>query len=112
MAEVVKESLEELGWTVETCADGAQAMRKIESTERYDLLILDHQLPGHDGMEIARRARQLPHRRRTPIIMLSGSDVDEEAWHAVADAFLMKPQDLVQLSATVTRLLNQDATGK
>jgi CheY-like chemotaxis protein len=49
-----------------------EAMRKIDSKGRYHLLIPDNQLPGKQDLEIARRARQLPHRRRTPIIMLFG----------------------------------------
>lgn len=112
VADAVREILEEVGWTVEICADGTQAMRKIESTERYDLLILDNLLPGKDGMELARRARELSHRRRMPVIIFSASDVEREAWRAGADAFLRKPQDIGQLSATVTRLLTKDMTGR
>jgi len=108
VAEAVKETLEELGWTVELCADGTEAMRKIESKARYHLLILDNQLPGKDGLELARRARQLPHRRRTPIIMLSASDVERDALRAGVNAFLRKPQDIKRLSATVTRLLTKN----
>lgn len=108
VADAVKETLEELGWKVEICADGTEAMRKIESKARYHLLILDNQLPGHDGLELARRARQLPHRRRTPIIMLSASDVEQDALRAGVNAFLRKPQDIKRLSATVTRLLTKN----
>jgi CheY-like chemotaxis protein len=112
VAEAVKETLEELGWTVELCADGTEAMRKIESKARYQLLILDNQLPGHDGLELARRARQLPHRRRTPIIMLSASDVEGDALRAGVNTFLRKPQDLGRLAATVTRLLTKAIPNK
>ena len=112
VADAVKETLEELGWTVELCADGAEAMRKLESKARYHLLILDNQLPGKDGLELARRARQLPHRRRTPIIMLSASDVEQDALRAGVNAFLRKPQDIGRLSATVMRLLTKDTTSK
>lgn len=110
VADAVKETLEELGWTVELCADGTQAMRKIESKTRYHVLILDNQLPGKDGLELARRARQLPHRRRTPIIMLSASDVEQDALRAGVNAFLRKPQDIGRLTATVTRLLTKHTT--
>jgi CheY-like chemotaxis protein len=112
VADAVKETLEELGWTVELCADGTEAMRKIESKARYHLLILDNQLPGKDGLELARRARQLPHRRRTPIIMLSASDIERDALRAGVNAFLRKPQDIKRLSATVTRLLTKNAAAK
>lgn len=107
VAEAVKETLEAQGCTVELCADGTEALRKIESKTRYDLLILDNQLPGTDGLEVARQARQLQHRRRTPIIMLSASEVEQEAYRAGVSAFLRKPQDIGQLPATVTRLLKK-----
>jgi CheY-like chemotaxis protein len=110
VAEAVKETLEELGWTVELCADGTEAMRKIESKARYHLLILDNHLPGKDGLELARRARELPHRRRTPIIMLSASDVEQDALRAGVNAFLRKPQDIKRLSATVMRLLTKNTS--
>jgi len=112
VADAVKETLEELGWTVELCADGTEAMRRIESKARYHLLILDNQLPGKDGLELARRARQLPHRRRTPIIMLSASEVEQDALRAGVNAFLRKPQGIKRLTAAVTRLLTKDLSGK
>ncbi|HEY9401762.1 MAG TPA: response regulator [Pyrinomonadaceae bacterium] len=110
VADAVKETLEGLGWKVELCADGTEAMRKIESKTRYHLLILDNQLPGKDGLELARRARQLPHRRRTPIIMLSASNVEQDALRVGVNAFLRKPQDIGRLSATVMRLLTKNST--
>jgi CheY-like chemotaxis protein len=112
VADAVKTTLEELGWKVELCADGMEAMRKIESKARYHLLILDNQLPGKDGLELARRARQLPHRRRTPIIMLSASAIEQDALRAGVNAFLRKPQDIGRLSATVIRLLTKNTTAK
>jgi CheY-like chemotaxis protein len=112
VADAVKENLEELGWTVELCADGTEAMRKIESKARYHLLILDNQLPGTDGLELARRVRQLPHRRQTPVIMLSASDTERDALRAGVNAFLRKPQDIGRLSAMVTRLLTKNTTVK
>ena len=108
VADAVKETLEEQGWTVELCTDGTEALSKIESKARYHLLILDNRLPGHDGLEIARRVRQLPHRRRTPIIMLSASDNEGDALCAGVNAFLRKPQDISRLSTTVTRLLTKN----
>jgi CheY-like chemotaxis protein len=87
-------------------------MRKIESKARYHLLILDNQLPGKDGLEIAHRARQLPHRRHTPIIMLSASDIELDALRVGVNAFLRKPQDIGRLSATVMRLLTKNTSAK
>ena len=105
VAEPVKVALEDEGWEVVTCADGAEARRRISGSEHYDLLLLDNQLPGVSGIELLRHARSLSHRRRTPVIVLSASDVETEAWGAGADAFLKKPDDMGAIAGTIKRLL-------
>jgi DNA-binding response OmpR family regulator len=50
----------------------------LEGKEHYDLLLFDNELPHVNGVELIRRARRLPHRRRTPILMLSAGDVEAE----------------------------------
>jgi CheY-like chemotaxis protein/tetratricopeptide (TPR) repeat protein len=107
VASVVKDTLESKGWKVKTCADGITALRKLASKVRYDLLLLDNDLPGVTGLELTRTTRKLAHRRRTPIIMFSASDVETEAWKAGVDAFLRKPQDIDNLTAMATRLLSK-----
>ena len=101
----MKAALEDEGWEVVTCADGAEARVMISGREHYDLLMLDNQLPGVSGIELLRHARSLPHRRRTPVIVLSASEVETEAWRAGADAFLRKPDDMGAITGTIKRLL-------
>ncbi|HKP73091.1 MAG TPA: response regulator [Pyrinomonadaceae bacterium] len=101
----VKQLLELESWHVDICRDGSAALKKIESDEHYDLIILDAQLPGENGVTIVRRARQLAHRRRVPIIMFTGSMRREEAMAAGADAFLNKPGGLKELLDTCVELL-------
>jgi CheY-like chemotaxis protein len=110
VADVVSDTLEELGWQVDRCLDGAEAAKILENNDRYDLFIFDYDLPGLNGIELTSRARTLRHRRRTPIIIFSASDVEPQAWRAGASAFLMKPHDVGRLSETVTRLLSKDTT--
>jgi CheY-like chemotaxis protein len=105
VADTVRDALEMEGFGVVTCADGATALRLLESKEHFDLLLLDNDLPHVSGVELLRRARQLPHRRRMPVIMLSAGDVETEAWDAGVDAFLKKPDDIGRLTKMVTRLL-------
>ena len=62
-------------------------------------------MPGISGLALIERARQLPHRRQTPIIVFSASPLEREALAAGADAFLRKPEDVVHLVATVERLI-------
>jgi DNA-binding response OmpR family regulator len=47
----------------------------------------------------------MTHRRRTAIVMLSGSDCETAAWSAGVDAFLKKPQQINELTSTIGRLL-------
>jgi CheY-like chemotaxis protein len=108
VADTVREALEMEGFNVITCVNGAAALRMLEGKEHYDLLLLDNDLPHVSGVELIRRARQLPHRKRTPIIMLSAGDVETEAWRAGADAFLKKPDDIGRLTGMVKRLLSKD----
>jgi two-component system chemotaxis response regulator CheY len=105
IANAVRELLESEGWKVETCADGMAAHEKVTSYARYDILIFDNDLPGVNGLDLVRHARQLPHRRRTPIIMLTASDFEREARGAGADAFLSKTKDTAIIVNTIERLL-------
>jgi CheY-like chemotaxis protein/tetratricopeptide (TPR) repeat protein len=105
VADVVKDTLELEGWTVEVLRDGASALQRLQSEAVYDLLIFDNELPGMSGVELIRRTRRLPHRQQTPIIMLSGDDVELEARRAGASAFLKKPDDLPKVAETIARLL-------
>jgi two-component system, OmpR family, phosphate regulon response regulator PhoB len=71
----------------------------------YDLLLLDCELPGASGLELARRARSLAHRRRTPVIIMSGSQAEGAALRAGADVFLKKPEDTSAIVEIISRLL-------
>lgn len=106
VSDAVRETLESEGWHVETCADGYVAWLLIRSEARYDLLLFDNELPNVSGLELTRRARELPHRSRTPIIMLSASEGVRDALLAGADTFLRKPQDIGKIVDTVARLLD------
>ena len=105
VAAAVSETLEMEGWQVETCSNGSAALGLVLSAAPFDALLFDDQLPGVRGVEIARRARELPRRRRTPILMLSASECEREARAAGVDAYLRKPQDVMRLAETIRRLL-------
>lgn len=107
VADAVRETLEAEGWRVEVCARGDEALRRLVEGERFDLLILSFLLPDMDGLELARRVRSLPHASRTPIIMLTTSEVEPEARRAGVDAFLRKPRGVFSLAETAARLLER-----
>ena len=105
VSDAVKETLELEGWHVSACADGLIALRLIKSEAEFDLLLLDNELPNVSGLELTRRARDLAHRKETPIIMLSASECARDARLAGVNEFLRKPQDVGKIVETVVRLL-------
>ncbi len=105
VADAVRMKLEDEGWSVETCVDGASALEKLESGERFDVLIFDFKLPDANGIGLIKHTRKLAHRQQTPIIMFSGDEVEVEARRAGANYFLRKPGDLDSIPETVARLL-------
>lgn len=107
VAEAVKETLEIQGWQVDTCTDGNTALEKIASDADYDVLLVDYDLPGLNGLELVRRARELPHRLHTPIVVLSATPVESEAREAGADLFLHKPRGVSLLVESINRLLGE-----
>lgn len=112
VADALRDTLEAEGWRVRLCSNAVTGRKEIGGDTHFDALILDNQLPcGMDGTELIRLARRLEHRRRTPIVMLSGSYVEGEAMAAGADSFLRKPQDLRLLVATVKDLVKRGREG-
>lgn len=102
---LVKDVLEFAGWYVRPCESDGYAFVYAGNDEHFDLLILDHD-SRVSGLKLVQRARANPHRKTTPIILISLEDIEEEAREAGADAFLRKPNNLIELVETVRRLLN------
>jgi two-component system, chemotaxis family, chemotaxis protein CheY len=105
VASLVKETLELEGWKIETCADGNLALEGLASDAHYDLILLDNDLPGLNGLELVERARTMAHRRDTPVVMLSATVDNAAARQAGADVGLHKPEEIGSLADTVARLL-------
>ncbi|MDT7543462.1 MAG: two-component system, chemotaxis family, chemotaxis protein CheY [Acidobacteriota bacterium] len=105
IADSVKNALEAEGWRVDMCADGNSALNRIAGEVPYDLLLLDNELPGMSGLELARYARKLPSYQNVPIIMLSATDYRADARRAGIDAFLHKPEGVSLVVETTARLL-------
>jgi CheY-like chemotaxis protein len=108
IAHLINEMFSGEAWRIELCVDGDSALRKLTGDERYDLLLVDDELPGLSGLDLVRRTRKMTHRRRTPIVMLTGNDCETEAWRAGVDAFLKKPEQISELPSTISRILKVD----
>lgn len=62
----IKDVLEMAGWHVQPCSDVGIALGLMETRTHYNLLILDNELHGITGLELIRRARQIPHLHPPP----------------------------------------------
>jgi DNA-binding response OmpR family regulator len=105
LCQTVRDVLEFAGWYVKPVNHGLYAWVDLDrEKEHFDLLILDNEAYGLDGLTLTRRVRHLPHRKETPIILMSLYDLAEEAREAGADAFLRKPYNLIELVDTIRRI--------
>jgi PAS domain S-box-containing protein len=108
--EVALELLRGTGLAVDTAVDGCEALEKA-SAARYDLILMDIQMPGMDGMEAARAIRRLPGGARIPIVAMTANAFDEDrqaSLDAGMDDHLIKPGEPQALFATLLRWLSKD----
>jgi two-component system phosphate regulon response regulator OmpR len=109
LRDMVREYLLKHGYSVSE-ADGAEALWALLSERPVDLAVLDINMPGEDGLSIARQLRK---RGRVGIIMLTANSdtVDRIVGLEVgADDYLTKPFDLRELLARVRSVLRRAAT--
>jgi CheY-like chemotaxis protein len=110
LLQTVRDVLEFAGWYVKPCSSNGYAVAYVESQEHFDVLLIDHDFRGFSGLALIERARRQPHRRKTPVVLISLEDIAEEAKRAGADAFLRKPNNLIELVETIRRLLDARAS--
>ncbi len=111
LATGIKFNLELEGHDASVIPDGKEAAARLceaGATDEHELVILDVMLPGLDGFEVARRAREAGN--FTPILMLTAKNMPEDVvrgLEAGADDYLPKPFDLSVLLARVKGLLRR-----
>jgi CheY-like chemotaxis protein len=94
-------------YTIETAASGEEALAAAQA-HRIDLMLIDVDLPGIDGIETVRRLKQLPEYAGLPVIVLTGESRNrtrERAEEAGASAFFHKPYSPKLLLERVALLL-------
>jgi len=95
------------GYDVQTAPDAEQALRVLESF-RPQLILMDVQLPGMDGLELTRRLKRDPATRDILICALTAYAMkgdEERARLAGCDGYIAKPIDATGLPLQVKSLL-------
>ncbi len=104
--EVLEFSLDKEGYAVAACASGEEALRRFMA-HPADLVVLDLNLPGLDGLEVCRRLRAAS---AVPILMLTCRDEEVDrvlGLETGADDYVAKPFAKRELLARVKALLRR-----
>lgn len=108
LAQALQRGLKRQGYAVDLAFDGEQAWHLAE-INAYDLLLLDLNLPGIDGLELCRRLRAS--RPQLLILMLTARSRPGERIAGLdtgADDYLVKPFHFGELAARIRALLRRD----
>ncbi|MFP5439976.1 MAG: ATP-binding protein [Gammaproteobacteria bacterium] len=106
---VAEGMLGSLGASVDVVGDGHAALARL-ATDRYDLVLMDVQMPGIDGLETTRRlrARSLAEGGRTPVVAVTANALSGERERCLAagmDAYISKPFTRDRLRDVLVSLL-------
>ncbi|KQT46493.1 hypothetical protein ASG52_12215 [Methylobacterium sp. Leaf456] len=106
--ELTRRILERQGCRVDVADDGAAALEAVQARV-YDLVLMDVQMPGMDGLTATRRIRALPHPcRHVPILALTANVLPEQVYairEAGMNGHVAKPIDRAQFCATIAEHL-------
>lgn len=106
LCETIVRSLRRLAYSVDYCFDGEKALELL-GTERYDLVLLDLNLPEVSGFQIC---RDLKRRSALPVLVLTSRDQLRDEVHALelgADEYLTKPYRKERLLARIGNVLKR-----
>ena len=109
---IIRLKLEQGPYQVVLVSSGTEALEHLRGDEPIDVVLLDIMMPGATGLEVLEEARAMPHRRDTPIIILTakGQDADRrQALELGATDFFTKPFSPKKLLARVDELFGAPA---
>jgi two-component system copper resistance phosphate regulon response regulator CusR len=107
LAEILKKQLEESGFNAEIAFDGYLGKQLVEKN-RYNLIILDINLPFINGNDLCKEIRKT--NNKIPIIMLTAlgtTDNKVTGFDAGADDYVIKPFDFRELLARINVFLRR-----
>lgn len=106
-------SLESLGYSTAVAADAPRAFDAIGAS-RFDLVLLDLELPGGDGLDILRTLRGRESTNTTPVLIMTGGRTQPadivNGLNLGADDYLKKPFEFAELAARI-RAVRRRAEG-
>ena len=107
LAMIIKDTLEENGFTIHTASDGEEGLHLFFEL-RPDVLVADVMMPKMDGFEMVRRIRQTD--KQTPVLFLTArSAINDvvEGFELGANDYLKKPFGMQELIIRIKALMGK-----
>lgn len=107
---MIEFALKSKGHTVVAAADGQEGYEILQHGERFDLAILDINMPRMDGLTLLKHIRSRAEWNRLPVLMLTteGQEADrDEAVTLGATDYMVKPFKPTDLLERVAKLLDR-----
>jgi ATP-dependent Lon protease len=96
------------GYDLDSAANGEEALEKI-SRNQYQLIITDIRMPGVDGTEVLKKAKEL--NPKTEVIVITGyasPQIKQECQKLGAAYYIAKPFQINQIRARVNKLVREE----
>jgi CheY-like chemotaxis protein len=103
---VAKRLLDPYDLSLETTSNGFEAIEEVKRGKIYDIIFMDHMMPGMDGIETTKIIRDLGYKH--PIVALTANAIAGQAEIFLKngfDGFIFKPIDTRQLNAELNRFI-------
>lgn len=94
-------------YDVATAISGKVAMKFLE-TKRTDLILMDYEMPGENGVDVLNKIRCNEKLKNLPVVFLTGVSEREKIQEVLAlrpQGYLLKPIDMERLSVTIESLM-------
>jgi PleD family two-component response regulator len=108
----LRQALDEAVYQLVTCSDRESALLFLKSDIPYDVLLIDFEWRGRNGLEVARLARKLRHRKRMPIVLLVGAKLNRRRQTVAAEAgvttWMLKTEEIGE---AIRRVMGEEQTG-
>jgi CheY-like chemotaxis protein len=100
------------GFDVDVAADGAEGLKKARST-LYDLVLMDVELPGMDGLTVTRMLKSDPKTADVPVVALTANAMkgdEQEALAAGCSGYISKPIEVASFVQRIATYLEPAAS--